>query len=1736
LPVDFIADEQAGPSQVTLPDGFDEQYLAEQEQPPQLRVLPPEDLSGFSPEQFSARQFQQARELKTLGPAPEAARQDAGLLMEPILGIHIPRYEKAGYNPVIPPAIQDIGGAVYNAGAGLVEGLLSPAALASAGAAGIAPGVGRTIAGLWGAKMASDLPEQVVDTYEAYKLDLPLLEKVQRPLGLTGSLLFTGLAGKHGLTKSPVIAPASMRELAKTPTTGESNAVQERQILTEANVPERILNASPRNQNKLPTGTSPQSEGYPKVEEKLSQTNLGPDLEKSAAWLEAIARGDQQTSENAALQLTRIADESGRSTQQAILEGNDIAGTALRTPSDYGTSAKTPIEEIGARPPQERQRIGQPSEQFGGTSERGALASNPPNQHVVEALQKLREVSDPKAQAQGARTLLNVLSEKIPNEQKGEILNQIKEIVYASSQQKAAALHGDVRSQSIEGQQGLPVEKGGGGVQSLQPGDTQGAPRAEAPGKPAVSLSTELFSKPEGEATVAKPEVVRMATSTINGPLGDPLGTTYRSTPADWARWNELQGQFSKLVKAGEYEGPEFLKVRQEQEAIKNKYGGMPPEPPALSEASPLDHKSFTTTDESGGAVADIGKLQAELKAGKIKSGGDESHAAALHDLLTPSENHPLKAIKLIDLTPEELKAIAGNKDAYRGRFTLNRESPVGTIEILTRDANGQPITHAEFVETLAHELTHNTETTKIELASPELQAKIKGLYEHTVEKAKGTEFEGHNAVSNQHEFWAEMKSNRKVQDWARQMPQPGETAPVTLKTSLWGKFLDIYRKFRGLPETLKGRDAVSVLDEIMRISPELEKIKRGPGAAAEQLAPAKKRKKGATAGVPPVLPPRPPAGAPPGAPPPPPGGVPPGAPPPPPPPGPVRQVMNFIGRVPGALKLVSSQLAGVSAPKTSHASVESGNALVSYASAKIAAPMVAQSMATDVLGSHYKDPVFGQKLGAVLVEDRLRGIKDAFRQAGDTQAADAVNSIIGQQDSPFRTEAEFRAALADPEIRAAIDRHKQTVQPAAQSAHEEAGGKLAGPGLNTGAFVNLKAIFEGGEENLLGGGGRGNLMNPLRRPSRFSKKASGTSEKYETDYRTIAQRMIEGNFEESTKRQMYDQLVSDGLAEMLDPGEPAPEIGGKPAVKFVIERKGVPAGGGKARTYVKNLWVREDLAGEVRQALNTDGSIQRSGIVSAVNLANAIQLAGPTDAVWHTANMVGSIAGSQGGKNVLVDVARKLPGVNIADAVTRTVASSIRVLRDTPEIQRQVAELAKIGAMRAPGPATGTGVLSRARSAMHDMIQLVDKSGRLVRDDMYKNLVARGLVADTPALRREWVNQMGQYNGRLMGQFQRFFKEAGFSPFIVAGRNFNRMAMRRITMDPGIKAISPTAAAQMRGVEFLGTAATLFAIPALFNYLLTGTPNGRPGTKMGQIDTGKDDQGKHVIIDPAQWTGLRRGLRISGIQAIVEGARRGETRGRITQETIRDVLGGVIHPWAGPAVNAATVGTTGHTASFYKESENPKDYGENLKTALGQLNPVVNSIWKGVKENKGPATVSGTVGESAKQLGLSLGGAAGIKEVKPFTAMDRTQNLHQNWLSKSTDPKVKADYEQNQLATYPVSKYKDLDDALAKRDEPGALQAIAQIKAQGQKNHDILKRMRPFVGEGLNSRVKPLFHESHKFEAQFRNSLNPEQRAAYQQAMKDRAATYRDFLKVWAKRGSASAPSKVNFVPDAGQ
>jgi len=775
--------------------------------------------------------------------------------------------------------------------------------------------------------------------------------------------------------------------------------------------------------------------------------------------------------------------------------------------------------------------------------------------------------------------------------------------------------------------------------------------------------------------------------------------------------------------------------------------------------------------------------------------------------------------------------------------------------------------------------------------------------------------------------------------------------------------------------------------------------------------------------------------------------------------------------------------LAGHSAPATTSASEEAGNALVRYASSKMAAPHVAKAMTAEVLGPRLNDAEFRSRLGSVLVEDRLRAIKrgleneaaaqtDPQEKAALEQAADRVVSIMG--------DAEFHTELSDPEIQQAIERHKATIQKTAEQFHTETGGKLAGAGLETGAFVNLQAVFGDDPTAVIGGGtSRGNLTNPLKQGSRFAKTAKGTGEQYVTDYADIAERMVEGNFAENAKRQLYKQLLKDGLGKVQKTGEekPANTDGWK---QFPIERRLASVG--------ENLWVRPDVARELRQALNVDGVIESAALQNLAKLVTGIQLAGPVDAVFHTANILSAINGSQGGRSLLADLARKIPGVNLVTTLVAVTRKAMALVHGDTTLLRDLSSLAESGALRDEGQAHN-GLLRYSSK----FIGLVDKAGRLVLKDMFDNLTERGLAKNTERNRREFVNQVGQYNSRLHGQFQRILKEVGISPFIVAGKTFNRNALRRLTASPGFEAASRSAAIQARAVEIAGLVTTLLVVPATLNYLVTGSILGRPGTPQGAIDTGKDDKrGRHIVIDPLQWTGLRRGLRLTGINAAIQGARSDQSFNRTGGDMARDIINSAVHPYAGPIVRVGAVALTGKSISGFREAplvdEGLPQIKENLKAAAKELNPSVGAFLEG-RERGGPRA-------GLMETLTSLGSAAGVKEVKPLTAVTRIYNLADQYKTDHDIPKDPGEH--------PVSQYKPLKEALRIGDMEEAVASVRTL---------LEKKKRPLdVSQDFHESLFAPFTGSKKGDKQFRASLDEEKQAVYDEAVAQRKEMWTRF------------------------
>ena len=344
-----------------------------------------------------------------------------------------------------------------------------------------------------------------------------------------------------------------------------------------------------------------------------------------------------------------------------------------------------------------------------------------------------------------------------------------------------------------------------------------------------------------------------------------------------------------------------------------------------------------------------------------------------------------------------------------------------------------------------------------------------------------------------------------------------------------------------------------------------------------------------------------------------------------------------------------------------------------------------------------------------------------------------------------------------------------------------------------------------------------------------------------------------------------------------------------------------------------------------------------------------------------------------------------------------------------------------------------------------------------------FDNLVERGLAVDTPQNRRNYINQCGQYNGRLQGPIMNAFKQSGMSPFIVAGRNFNRQGIRGLTGNPGIQATSLQAGMEMRAINWLGTALTLSAVPMILNTLTTGNPAGRSGTPLGAWDLGteENEKGKHRVIDLAQISGLRRGMRVTGADAVIEGMKVGHTTNQIAGQVIEDASRNVMHPWIGPAPSGAFKALTGKQMDIRGTMEAhrvPEGGGmqtvENIRAALESQNPLVYSLTRPAFEAMGlehpPEKSHGE--EILKTFLKSPYGAFGVKDVYPArsAALEMASTMMQGKMPEGMTPEQQEKMRVKKEVMVAMKSGKPLEDELKAKARD--LFSTNDLKAIGRK------------------------------------------------------------------------------------
>jgi hypothetical protein len=549
----------------------------------------------------------------------------------------------------------------------------------------------------------------------------------------------------------------------------------------------------------------------------------------------------------------------------------------------------------------------------------------------------------------------------------------------------------------------------------------------------------------------------------------------------------------------------------------------------------------------------------------------------------------------------------------------------------------------------------------------------------------------------------------------------------------------------------------------------------------------------------------------------------------------------------------------------------------------------------------------------------------------------------------------------ASPEIQGNIERWKRHVVPEMDSLYNELKNvdpntEREGRGWKFGARLNLLSKTE--EEKMASYGDLdkpmpstsvANYRNPNVKRDKFMQKASFLGN-YSTDPVAILTNSLASRWNEVTKIRFYKALESKGAGRIVAPGEEAPEtIGGKEAVRLPIKFPETDPKTGITRVVEQNLYVQKGLEDEVKKILDVDSRPQQHPLTKEFT---KIQILGFADATAHLKNLQNVTRNALGRDSAWADITAKIPFLGQAQSVKEIASVAKEVASKSQKIRDEKAYLGKIGALRPFYPAEGI----QRFLGTHQLLNDVDTATRIILNRRYDQLVKRYGAVDTESARRDFINQVGNYNRRLMSRWETLARDTGFSPFIVAGRAMNRYARKMVTGDPGFQTDNVRGAIAARATQISSLAFSTL-IPAITNMFTTGNPFGRDGTPIGAIDFGPNydtEDGKRRTFDVFALTGLRRGLRQFGIDSAIDGARSGKD----PRDIARDISNGIVttkaHPWIGPAVGLAQETLTGKRfdlrtgyAQRYdaRKIEGFGQYLENFRIALKQLNPLLYGI-----------------------------------------------------------------------------------------------------------------------------------------------------------------------------------------------
>ena len=720
----------------------------------------------------------------------------------------------------------------------------------------------------------------------------------------------------------------------------------------------------------------------------------------------------------------------------------------------------------------------------------------------------------------------------------------------------------------------------------------------------------------------------------------------------------------------------------------------------------------------------------------------------------------------------------------------------------------------------------------------------------------------------------------------------------------------------------------------------------------------------------------------------------------------------------------------------------------------------------------------------------QLKRIQDLIESNKDTATKADVSSLRGQETNMKKFIAEIErvrninelnasveAAKLNPEIIANIERWKQFVTPRMEELYRTMKGIKKDQKINEDLVEETRGRHFGARINLLPESKiesvvdyfdptkampelditdfkapeRASYRNPDVKMDKFLNRAKFNDD-YSVDPTLILANTLGTRHHEASKINLYDALVKNGVAYLVPAGEEGPKtINGKPVQIREIKYPVFDNETGKTTMRTFNLHVQNNLSSELNSVLAVNEKTKSNPFLTAFT---GVQMIGIADATAHLKNLHAVVATSLGRDSVWKDIFAKMPFVGSSQSINEIIKVCKELALDTPEIRKELAELAKQGLIRQTMESEGIQKIL----GMHDLIHDVDTAARVIMSRRYKNLVKNWDAVDTIEGKIQFVNQLGEYNRRLMGRLESGFRDSGLSPFIVAGRAMNRFARRSILGEYGFKTNTTKGAltaraAQMSGLVFAS------AIPMISNMFTTGTPYGRSGTPIGAIDLGPKwdtEDGKHRIFDVFQLVGIRRGLRQLGINAAIEGLRQGKDWAGITADAKNDFLTTSAHAFVGPAVGAGFEALTGQRFDLrtgYGQSFSARkiegaagQYAENFRVALKHLNPMIYGlVQRPIQASQ--KSLFGTPKAADEDTPIQAVGAALFQSPEAAIGL--------NWRG-IVSPATKLANQMGEKQMYTPEQdiryqaRKNILDALERKDKDGAAQMYVQYKKDG--------------------------------------------------------------------------------------